>query len=250
MPILDPENFRHHVEFFNTMEPEAVVNAIPNSQSWDWMKTRIPIFTCSDPAMEQMYYFRWWTYRKHFVKSPAGFVVTEFITQVKWATKYDAIACALGHHIAEGRWLRDPQILDDYIQFWFRGGDNGQPDPKFHQFSSWVAWAVYNRFLVTGDHHQMTDLFDDLQADYLRWEQEKLLPSGMFWQFDVRDGMEESISGDRKHKNARPTINSYMFGNATAIAAIAAHVGHADVQAKYSAKAAATQITRPAKALG
>jgi len=40
------------------------------------------------------------------------------------------------------------------------------------------------------------------------------LTNGLFWQYDVRDGMEESISGSRTNKNLRPTINSYMFGNA------------------------------------
>ena len=43
-----------------------------------------------------------------------------------------------------------------------------------------------------------------------------MLPDGMFWQFDVRDAMEESISGGRKVKNVRPTINSYMAANAAA----------------------------------
>jgi hypothetical protein len=238
MPILQPDSFKHHVDYFNTMEAEDVVNLIPNSQSWEWMVGNIPFFACSDPAMEQMYYFRWWTYRKHIVQTPAGIIVTEFITPVRHAGAYNSISCALGHHIAEGRWLRNPKYLDEYVAFWFRG-NGGKPEPKFHNYSSWVASAIYDRFLVTGDHHQMADLFDDLVADYLAWEKEKLLPSGLFWQFDVRDGMEESISGSRKDKNARPTINSYMYGNASAIATIARHLGRADVDQAYSAKAAA-----------
>jgi hypothetical protein len=202
------------------------------------LKGNIPFFTCPEPALEQAYYFRWWTYRKHIVQTPVGFVLTEFITPVKHAGAFNTISCALGHHIAEGRWLRDPKYLDDYIKFWFRG-NNGKPAAKFHNYSSWVAWAIHERFFVTGDHHQMLDLFDDLIADYHTWEQEKLLPSGLFWQFDVRDGMEESISGSRTDKNFRPTINSYMHANATAIAAIARHVGRTDVEKTFSEKAAA-----------
>jgi len=237
MPILDADNFKRHVDYFNTMEPETVVNLIPNSQSWDWMKESIPLFTCPDPAMEQMYYFRWWTYRKHIKQTPAGMIVTEFLTPVKHAGSFNSISCALGHHIAEGRWIRNPQYLDDYVRFWFRS-NGGKPEAKFLNYSSWIAAAVYERFLVTGDHHQMLDLFDDLIADYVRWETEKLLPRGLFWQFDVRDGMEESISGSRIDKNARPTINSYMFANASAIAAIARHIGRTDVETTYQAKAA------------
>jgi hypothetical protein len=237
MPILDPESFKHHVDYFNTMEPEDIVNMVPNSRSWQWMKDNIPFFTCPDQNVEQIYYFRWWTYRKHLVETPVGIILTEFIVPMKHAGSFNSISCALGHHIAEGRWLNDTKILDDYIKFWFRS-NNGKPEAKFHNFSSWVAAATWNRFLVTGDHHQILDLFDDLQADYQRWEQERQLPNGLFWQFDVRDGMEESISGSRHDKNARPTINSYMYGNATAIAAIAKHAGNTDVDKTFSTKAA------------
>jgi hypothetical protein len=36
---------------------------------------------------------------------------------------------------------------------------------------------------------------------------EKRSPNGLFWQYDVRDAMEETISGGRKEKNPRPVIN-------------------------------------------
>jgi hypothetical protein len=54
----------------------------------------------------------------------------------------------------------------------------------------------------------------------------------------VRDGMEESISGSRTVKNMRPTINSYMFGNAKAIAAIAGLAGKKRVAQEFEEKAA------------
>jgi hypothetical protein len=63
------------------------------------------------------------------------------------------------------------------------------------------------------------------------------LPNKMFWQFDVRDAMEESISGSRKLKNVRPTINSYMYGNAVAMANMAAMFGNDTLQEKYTKKA-------------
>src|ERR1022692_4530930 len=77
--VLDPEKFRYHVEFFNSTYQEDVVNHIPDAQAWDWMKQNVPFFTCPDPGVEQIYYFRWWTYRKHIKKTPAGFLVTEFL---------------------------------------------------------------------------------------------------------------------------------------------------------------------------
>jgi len=184
-----------------------------------------------------MYYYRWWTYRKHVVQTPVGRILTEFITQVKHAGLFNSVSCALGHHIAEGRWLADQGILDEYVHFWFHA-NNGRPEAKFHNYSSWVAAAVYDRCAVTGNRAGLVAMLDDLVNDYAQWEKDKLLPSGMFWQFDVRDGMEESISGSRKDKNARPTINSYMFGNAKAIAAIARWAKRDDVARTFDDKAA------------
>ncbi|MHC4423817.1 MAG: MGH1-like glycoside hydrolase domain-containing protein, partial [Planctomycetota bacterium] len=82
------------------------------------------------------------------------------------------------------------------------------------------------------------DLLDDFVHDYKKWEKEKLLDNGLLWQHDVWDGMEESISGSRKHKNARPPLNSYMYANAKAISKIARLAGKADIAREYSDKAA------------
>jgi hypothetical protein len=60
----------------------------------------------------------------------------------------------------------------------------------------------------------------------------------LFWQYDVRDGMEESISGSATSKQARPTINSYMFANARAIAAIASLADRREIAAEFGQKAA------------
>lgn len=238
MSILLAESFKHHVDSFNAADVEDVVNLVPNAQAWDWMAANVPLFTCPDPELETVYYYRWWTFRKHIKQTPVGRVLTEFMLPVKHAGAYNTISCALGHHLAEGRWLRDQQFLNEYNRFWFRGND-GKPQEKFHKYSQWIAAAMYDRHLVTGDESILLDLLDDLIADYTAWENEKLLPSGLFWQYDVWDGMEESISGSRKHKNARPTINSYMYANARAIAGVAGMARRQDLASTYRGKAEA-----------
>jgi len=234
---LNPSNLVRYVERFNAMEDENVTNLVPNANSAEWMTQNIPLFDCPDSEFEEIYYFRWWSFRKHIVKAPAGFVITEFLTPVRHAGPYNTISCATGFHIAEARWLRDPQYANDYIQFWVRG-NSGKPQTHFHKYSSWFADAVYNRYLVSGDGRLATDLLDDLVADYRLWEQERKDNSGLFWQFDVRDGMEESISGSRTNKNLRPTINTYMFANSRAIAAIAKMAGKSELAAQFAATAA------------
>lgn len=235
--VLKPEVFAPYVARFNAMEDENITNTIPNAVARDWMQKEIPLFQCPDREVEEMYYFRWWSFRKHLVQTTNGWVITEFLTPVKHAGAFNTISCATGFHIAEGRWLRNQKYLDDYITFWLRG-DGGEPEPHFHKYSSWFAAAVYERSLVTGDRSFAANLLPDLVADYRAWEQEHLTTNGLYWQFDVRDGMEESISGSRTVKNLRPTINSYMFGNARAIAAIARRADNSAVADEFEARAA------------
>ena len=58
-------------------------------------------------------------------------------------------------------------------------------------------------------------------------------PNGLFWQIDDRDGMEVSIGGS----GYRATINSYMYGDATAIAKMADHLGQKEVADRFRSKA-------------
>jgi hypothetical protein len=224
LAVLKPADLVHHVTKFNAMEDENVTNTIPNRASGEWLRQEIPFFDCPDKEVEEMYYFRWWSFRKHLVQTTNGWVITEFLTPVSHAGKFNTVSCAASFHIAEGRWLRDPRYIDDYIRFWLRG-NGGQPQPHFHKFSSWMPMAVLERAFVTGDRRFATELLADLVRDYRFWEQERQVTNGplrgMFWQFDVRDGMEESISGARRSMHVRPTINSYMFANAQAISEIA-----------------------------
>ncbi len=232
--VLQPGAFAHHVARFNAMEPESVVNVVSNAASWDWLQSNIPLFECPDPDVEEIYYFRWWSLRKHLVLLPSGYAFTEFLT------KPAPISSALGHQLYEGRWLRTQRYLDDYVLYWLHG-PNGQANPDLHKYSQWLEDALWQRYLVVQDRDFLVPLLDTLVRDYEQWEREHRLPNGLFWQYDVRDAMEESISGSRTKKNLRPTINSYMFGNAKAIAAIARLAGREDLARTYDGKAAELQ---------
>lgn len=236
MFVLDAATFKHHVDFFNTMEPENIVNHISNQESCAWIKENIPFFECPDKSFEQIYYFRWWTFRKHLKQTPDGFVFTEFLDKVGHSGKYNTISCALGHHIYEGTWLRDNRYIDEYTRFWYAGHEGGL-QPHFHKYSNWGTWALYRRYLVNQDRLFIVSLLDAFIRDYEMWTTERSLENGLFWQYDVRDGMEESISGSRKDKNARPPLNSYMYANALAISKIAEMAGKEAIAREYAQKA-------------
>jgi len=234
--ILDPVNFKHYADLFNRMENENIVTLIPNDKSWDWMKENIPFFECPQDNFEEIYYYRWWTLKKHIIQTPEGFAFTEFLVPRSYADKYNLISCALGHHIYESRWLRNPEYLQENVHVWYRGNAGGKMK-YLRSFSSWTANALYNSYLVNGNKSFLIDLLPDLTEEYQQWEGDHRLSSGLFWQRDVSDGMEESISGGRKVRNARPTINSYMFGNSLAISEIARLAGNNELANQYAAKA-------------
>jgi hypothetical protein len=226
--VLKADDVRHSIDSFNQNDNELHKGYFPNAVAWDFLKNNIPLLDCPDEDIQTTYYFRWWTYRKHIKQTPAGFIVDEFLPNVSWAGKYNSISCAAGHHLYEGRWLRDPSVLNDYSTFWFRGG--GEP----RRYSFWVADAIWARYLVTGDDRLAKDLLPDLIMNYEAWEKAKLDPCGLFWQIDDRDGGEMSIGGS----GYRTTINSYQFGDALAIARIAELGGKLDVARRYRDKAA------------
>ncbi|TDH28817.1 glycoside hydrolase [Segetibacter sp. 3557_3] len=234
--VLSTDKLVKYVSYFNAIDTETVKNHVPNSQAISWMSANIPLFESPDTTLTKIYYYRWWAVRKHLKQTPDGYVFTEFITPMNHGGKHNTISSALGHHIYEGRWLIDQKYMNDYIRFWLYV-DKQTPKPHLHAFSSWLQDAIYNRYLVNSDKGFIEQNLLELNADYNLWEQEKQLPDGKFWQFDVRDAMEESISGGRKEKNVRPTINSYMYGNARAMVAMAKLVGNDSLVQKYERKA-------------
>ena len=240
--ILTSEKFKHYIQKFNEKDEELYAH-IPNSKAWDFLQRNIPLFEIDEPLIEITWYFRWWTYRKHVKKTPDGYVITEFLPPVPWAGKYNTISCPAAHHIYEGRWLLDQKYMDDYENFWLKKG--GEP----RKYSFWIADAFYNRYLVNKNEQILIDLLPGLIDNYKAWEKGKryrkfktlkagLHINGLFFQIDDRDGGEMSIGGH----GYRPTINSYMYGDARAISKIAELAGKDEIKRIYEEKA--TEIKR------
>ncbi len=225
--VLKADSFKHYIDTFNENDEEIYVQHISNEKAWEFFKANIPLFECPDKDFERTYYFRWWTYRKHIKRTADGFVITEFLPKVSWSGKHNTINCPAGHHFYEGRWLHNPKYLNDYAVFWFRKGGG------VRSYSFWAADALWARYMVTLDRNLVTDLLGDLINNYKEWEKSRLEPDGLFWQIDDRDGMEISIGGSGK----RPTINSYMYGDAVAIAKIASLANRKDITKRYEEKA-------------
>jgi hypothetical protein len=231
--ILSSTSYRHYIDSFNADDTELYRQYIPNEKSWQFLSANIPLFDCPDKQLEQTYYFRWWTYRKHIKQTPAGFVITEFLPNVPWAGKYNTINCASLLHIYEGSWLHDRKFIDDYERFWLKGGG------AVRSYSFPVADAMLRQAQVTNSPALAKSLLPELVANYEAWEKENLDKGGLFWQVDDRDGMEMSIGGMEApdHAGYRATINSYMYGDARAIATIARLAGNSATARLFNNKA-------------
>ena len=100
-----------YVDQFNENDEELYTQYVSNAESKEFLRKNIPLFECPDETIEEVYYFRWWTYRKHIKQTPEGFIITEFLPNVSWAGKYNGICCPAWFHFREGRWIHNKVYL-------------------------------------------------------------------------------------------------------------------------------------------
>jgi F5/8 type C domain/Dockerin type I domain len=212
-----------------------------NAPDTQWYIDNIPFLDCPDATVQQIYYYRWKDFKSHIKNTgwnSPGYVITEFLVAPFYAGEYGGIDCAAGHNIREARWLRDQTIGADYINYFFRG--NGLP----RQYSFWAADSVYQRYLANGDPSFVFNYLPDLEANYEGWISGNYdSTQGLFKQYPVWDGMERTIgalsSADTYSGefDFRPSINSYMYGDAIAIQNMATMAGDNTTASLYANRA-------------
>ena len=227
--VLHPADYSHYIDTFRLQEREATGKLYEGEDGEDtftWMQRNIPFFESSDKAFEEMYYFRWYAWKKHLVHTPSGYLITEWLPKPDMPDFW-VLPDAAPFHIAEARWLRTPAIAEDYARYWFAHIADS------HKYSDAMAATVRDLTLANGDRALAISLLPAMIANYKLWESTQQDANGLFWSLDVRDAMEYSISGH----GYRPTLNSYMYGDARAIAEVATASGDTATAAEYNAKA-------------
>jgi len=191
-----------------------------------WYIDNIPFFECSDKQIEQVYYYRWKMYKAHIRNvGQDKYVITEFINHVPWDREpWCTINAASMHHIYEGRWLKNDRYMNGYINYLFQEGGNDR------RYSESVADAAYARFLVNGDSAFIVQQLDSMKEDYEKWSDHWDSTKQLYYIAAMPDATEYTIAsidasggkaGFDSGEAFRPTINSYMYGNAMAIARVA-----------------------------
>ena len=87
--VLHYKDFAHYVHQFNQGDNELYIQYIPNDSASKFLENNIPLIDIPDKDLEKIYYFRWWTYRKHIKSTSDGFVLTEFLPEMGHAGKHN-----------------------------------------------------------------------------------------------------------------------------------------------------------------
>ena len=232
-----------HVRAFNAVDDELYTNAIPNDAAEAFLLANAPRFACPDETIERTYYFRWWTFRKHLRRDLGFWTVSEFLPKVGWSGKGNTIVCAAGHHLREGRWLRDDAIMADDARFWLT-----DPEATHRwKYSSWLFTGTRLLAAVTGRDDLPRDLLDAAVSYYRRWEQGFVRGrapmggdgKGGFLSIDNYEGTEISLGGN----GYKPLMSSAMWSEAKSIAAVARAVGRGELADEFEAKAETNRLS-------
>ncbi|SMR46748.1 unnamed protein product [Zymoseptoria tritici ST99CH_1E4] len=207
-----------------------------------WYQSKIPFFEISDKSIQDVYYYRWGVYRAHQRDiGQRGYVSTEFLNDVSWQlSPWATLNDASGFHISEGRWLRDRRYADDYIRHMYNGGND-------RHFTDWITDSVWQRYLVDGDTSAITTHLQSMIKIYNQWNDALDTSKGLYWREPLADATEYTISsidasggkdGFSGGDAFRPTINSYQWANAIAIANVADLVGDSSTANDFRSRAA------------
>lgn len=212
-----------------------------DNRDWDWYKQNIPFFDSPDTTLNEIYYYRWELMTKHLVYgSPEhGYTFTEFINRPFWSGTYGSISCPLGHQFYEVRWLKNPQIIEDFARYWFE-----VPGAEPRSYSNWYGdsmWAIYK---VNQDRNFLETIYPYMIKQYNGFVKEHFEPDhGMFMWDGMHDGMELNINGRQTDQafdgghGYRPTLNSYMYGDLLALSNASSLLGKKEKAEEYKQKA-------------
>lgn len=214
-----------------------------DNRDGDWFAEHIPFFESPDTAIDATYYYRWEVVTKHLTYgSPAtGYTFTEFLDRPFWSGAYGAISCPLGHQAYEVRWLKDARVIEDFARYWFE-----TPGAEPRSYSNWYGDAMWATYLVRADSGLLRTVLPYMERQYAGWVAEHYDSThAMFHWSGMHDGMETNIDSrqtDDTFAGAdgyRPTLNSYLFADARAIARAAALLGDGATARAYAERSAA-----------
>jgi hypothetical protein len=207
-----------------------------------WLKEQIPFIDIPEEVLQSVYYYRWSVTQRHlrYGYPGHGYVMTEFTVPIGYESKLGGLSDAAGHQVYEGRWLRDPGPVKDFVRLWTRGGGNS------NQYTHWILDSGLGLAQVTGDADFLVEQLEGMKHVFDKWRDYYDEDSGLYYFTPFYDAQEYSLPsyvwGDEEDlatgpMTYRPSLNSYMVANARAIAAVADLASDSETSDNYTSVA-------------
>eukprot|EP00729_Bicosta_minor_P013656 gene13656-10521_t len=176
---LEPTDYKHHFleGWPGPWQNGSGVDNINIRFTYTWAVDNLPLFDSSDADLVSAYYYRAKSYKSHLEPTEwedITHVSSEFGPAVPWGGPYGTINAAAGHHLSEGRWIRNRGYMDGLARFWigsqvgggpgwtpgapgafepgvghYANGTKGQPGST--PYSSWILTGAIKAAAVKGD---------------------------------------------------------------------------------------------------
>ncbi|KAI9751497.1 MAG: hypothetical protein M4579_006033 [Chaenotheca gracillima] len=230
---------------------------VDSYDDYQWYLDNIPFIDIPDKTIQDVYYYRATVIKRHlkFAHEGHGWVFTEFIHPVAWASKFQTIPDSAGHQILEGRWLRNPQYTKDVISLYTRAGAETVSSISYTHF---IHRAIYEHAQATGDQTFLTSQLDGMITMFNLWNGTKDSKTGLYHRTPLLDAQEFSLPGfmtggpmggpveewnsfdnnfttiDLGPETYRPSFNAYMVAAAQSISEVAQLAGNTSVAQQWN----------------
>ncbi|TKA32413.1 hypothetical protein B0A50_01519 [Salinomyces thailandicus] len=253
---LQPTNFLKHSSYLIGLDDPQ------------WYLDNIPFIDVPDEILQDVYYYRTSVIKRHlkWAHEGHGWVVTEFIHPVSWASKFQTIPDSAPHHVIELRWLRDLNFVKNLIEQYTRGGVEKVSGITYTHY---MHRAILEHAEVTGDVAFLVAQLEGMIDMYYLWNATVDNTTGLYHRIPLSDAQEYSLPGYLVGgpggeamqewndfglsaaqgggndydliwlgpETYRPNFNAYMVAGAKAISSVAKLAGKASLAENWSAYA-------------
>ena len=179
------------------LQSTSVLNHSSYVEGFDepqWYLDNIPFVDFPDSSLQQIYYYRASVLKRHlaYAHEGHGWVFTEFIQPVPWASKFQTVPDSAPHHLQEARWLRNPSYVNDLIQHYTRGGIETIAGVTYTHY---LHQAILETAQATGDIDFLLSQLDGLVYMYNLWNSTVDNSTGLYHRTPLLDAQEFSLPG-------------------------------------------------------
>jgi len=159
-----------------------------------WLLDTIPFVDFPEKTIQDVYYYRATVIKRHlkWAHEGQGWVFTEFIHPVSWASKLQTIPDSAAYHVLESRWLRDQSIGKNLIEQYTRGGVEALSGITYTHF---MQRAILEHAQATGDQDFLTSQLQGMIQSYELWNVQKNNVTGLYHRTPLQDAQEYSLPG-------------------------------------------------------